>query len=94
MDVKHEILEVCVYTCLIVNRCLFICKKVVELHNSNCNCLILLSLHHFMLEDGVFDDLESYNGGELSSLSDIPPVVTVQGGIQIVSQTLKESQNQ
>ena len=81
MNVEHEILQVGVHTCLVIDSGLLIGEEVVELDDSNRNSFIFLSLHHLMFEHRVLDDLEGYYRRELSSLCHVPPVITVQGGI-------------
>ena len=91
MDVVHEILEVRIDTRLRINSGLFIGQQVIELHYSNGNCFEFLSFIHHLFQNRILDDLVCHNSCEMSRLSHIPPVITVQRCIQIVAQALKRS---
>ena len=84
MDVEHEVLQVGVDTGLVVHCGLLIRQQVVKLYNADCYGLVFLGAHHLVFQDWVLDNLQSHNRGELASFSDIPPVVTVEGCVQVV----------
>lgn len=63
---------------------------MVKLDNSDGDSLKLLCFQHHLLEDRVLDDLVGDNRGEMARFSHIPPVITVEGRIQVVSQALKD----
>ena len=88
MDIEHKILQVGIHTGLIVNRGLFIRQQMIELNYTYGDGLMFLRFHHLMLKHWVFDNLESDYGSKLTSLSHVPPVITVQRSVQVISQTL------
>ena len=88
LDLEHEILQVRVHTRLRVDRILLICKKVVELHNTDRNGLEFLSAEECISQVGVFQHLVGDDGRNMSSFCDIPPVITIERGIQVVTETL------
>ena len=49
MDVEHQVLEVGVYTGLGINGRLLVSEQVVELDDSNRDCLKLLRFQHDLL---------------------------------------------
>lgn len=49
MDVEHQVLEVGVHTRLRINGCLLVRKQVIELNDSNGDCLKLLCFQHDLL---------------------------------------------
>lgn len=64
---------------------------MVKLDNSDGDSLKLLCFQHHLLEDRVLDDLVGDNRGEMARFSHIPPVITVEGRIQVVSQALGQA---
>ena len=85
MDVEHEILQVSVHARLCVDRCLLISQQVVELHDTNGDSFIFLRLEHNLLQRGILDHLVGNDRRKVPSLSDVPPIVTVEGRVQVVS---------
>lgn len=85
MNVEHQVLQVGVYTRLRVDRRLLVRQQVVELHDTNSDDFLLLRFEHLMFQYGVFDDLVGDDGCELARLRHIPPVVTVERCVQVVS---------
>ena len=49
MNVEHQVLEVGVHTRLRINGRLFVRKQVIELDDSNRDCLKLLRFQHDLL---------------------------------------------
>lgn len=88
VDVEHQVLQVSVDTRLCVDRGLLIGQQVVELDDSDRDSLELLRFEHHLFQCGVLDHLVSYNGREVARFSNIPPIVTVKGCIQVVAQAL------
>ena len=85
MDVEHEVLQVSVHARLCVDRCLLIGQQVVELHDADRNCFILLRLEHNLLQRGILDHLVGNDRRKVSRLRDIPPIVAVKRSVQVVS---------
>ena len=88
MDIEHQVLEICVDAGLRIDRRLLVRQQVVELDDADRDGFELLSLEHNLLENGVLDDLVGDDRGEMAGLSDIPPVITVERGIEVVAETL------
>ena len=88
MDIEHQVLEICVDAGLRIDCRLLVRQQVVELDDSDRDGFELLSLEHDLLENGVLDDLVGDDRGEMPGLSDIPPVITVERGIEVVAETL------
>ena len=88
MDVEHQVLQVGVDTCLRINCGLLVSQQVIELYNADRNRFKLLSFEHDLLQDWVFNHLVSYDSCEMASFCNIPPVITVERSIQVVSKTL------
>ena len=88
MDVEHQVLEICVDAGLRIDRRLLVRQQVVELDDADRDGFELLSLEHDLLENGVLNDLVGDDRGEMAGLSDIPPVITVERGIEVVAETL------
>jgi len=88
MDVIHEVLQVCIDRGLRVNGGLLVGQQVVELHNADGNDFLLLGAADGFLQDGVLKDLVSDHRYEVVLLGYIPPVVTVQTCISVVTQRL------
>ena len=61
---------------------------MVELDDSDRDCFELLRLEHDLLEHGVLNDLVGHNRREVPGLSDVPPVIAVEGSVAVVSQAL------
>jgi len=90
MDVMEQILQVSVHTCLGVDRGLLTGDEVVELHDSYCNGLVLLSLNHQLAHLNVSYKLQTNDVVEVSRLRQVPPVLARQGSIDIVSQIIQD----
>ena len=84
MYVEHQVLKVCIDTCLSINGCLLIGQEVVELYDSNCYCFKLLSFEHDLLKHRVFDDLVSDYSCKMASFRHVPPIVTIKRSIAVV----------
>ena len=89
MYVEHQVLKVCIDTCLSINGCLLIGQEVVELYDSNCYCFKLLSFEHDLLKYRVFDDLVSDYSCKMSSFRHVPPIITIKRSIAVVPQALQ-----
>ena len=88
MNVEHQVLQVRIYTCLRVDRCLLIGQQMVELDYTDGNSLEFLCFKHDLFKLRIFYNLIGNDCGEMSSFCDVPPIITVKRGVQIVSQTL------
>ena len=88
MDVEHQVLKIGVDTGLCIDGSLLVRQKMVELHNTNCNCFKLLCFEHDLLQNWVFDYLISYYCRKVSSFSHVPPVVTIKRSVAVVAETL------
>ena len=89
MNVEHQVLQVRINTCLRVDRCLLIGQQMVELDYTDGNSLEFLCFKHDLFKLRIFYNLIGNDCGEMSSFCDVPPIITVQRGVQIVSQTLQ-----
>ena len=75
VDVKHQVLQVCVDRCLSVDRRLFIGQQVVELDDAYRNHSVLLRPCDHRSQEGVLHDLLSDRGDKVIALSHVPPVI-------------------
>ena len=88
MNVEHQVLQIGVNARQRVNRGLLIGNQVVELHNTDRYCLQLLGFNHDLLYKRVLNHLVCHNHRKVAGFSHIPPVVTEQRRVCIVTQAL------
>jgi hypothetical protein len=61
---------------------------VVELNDTNCNRLELLRSQDSLSKNWVFDNLIGDYRYEIVAISHIPPIITVDRSVLVVSQSL------
>ena len=88
MNIEHEILQVGVDASLCVYRGLLVGQQMIKLDNTDRNSFILLGLEHYLFQTGVLNDLISDDCCEVACFSYVPPVITVEGSVQVIAQTL------
>ena len=88
MDLEHEVLQVGVHARLRIDGVLLVGQQMVELDDADRDGLQFLRSEKGLSEVGVFQHLVGDDGGNMASFCDIPPVIAVEGGVQVVSETL------
>lgn len=90
VDVVEQILQVGVHARLRVNSGLLTSNEVVELHNADCNGLILLGLEHQLAHLNVSYELHADDVVQVRRLRQVPPVLARQGSIDIVAEIVQD----
>lgn len=75
VDVKHQVLQVCVDGGLSVDRGLLIGQQVVELDDANRNHSVLLRPCDHSSQEGVLHDLMSDRCDKVIALCHVPPII-------------------
>ena len=88
MNIEHEILQVGVDASLCIYRGLFISQQVVKLNDTDRYSFILLSFEHDLFQTWVLNYLVSDNRSEVACFGNVPPIVTIERGVQVIAQTL------
>ena len=88
MNIEHEILQIGIDAGLRIYCCLFVSQKVVELDDTDRYSFILLSFEHDLFQAGVLNYLVSDNRSEVACFGNVPPIVTIERGVQVIAQTL------
>ena len=88
MDIEEQIFKVCVHCSFAVNRGMVWCKQMVELDQADSNSFHFLNFQKSLSEWNILDDLCSKCQRDVTSFSNIPPIITMEGSILIIPQTL------
>lgn len=89
MYVEHQVLQISVNGGQSIDCRLLVCNQVVKLNDADRDGLNFLGLQHDLLQKRILEDLVGDNHAEMSSFSDVPPVVAVQRGVCVVAQALR-----
>ena len=89
MYIEHEILQIGVDASLSVYRGLFISKQVVKLNDTDRYSFIFLCFKHDLFQTWVLDDLVSDDCCKVTCFSNVPPVIAIERGVQVIAQTLE-----
>ena len=88
MNIEHEILQVGVDAGLCIYCGLLVRQQVIKLDDTDRNSFIFLGLEHYLFQTGVLNDLIGDDCCEVACFGYIPPVIAVEGSIQVIAQTL------
>ena len=88
MNIEHEILQIGVDASLSINCGLFVSEQVVKLDDTDRYSFILLCFEHDLFQAGVLNYLVSDNRSEVACFGNVPPIVTIERGVQVIAQTL------
>ena len=88
MNIEHEILQVGVDAGLCIYCGLLVRQQVIKLDDTDRNSFILLGFEHYLFQTGVLNDLIGDDCCEVTCFGYIPPVIAVEGSVQVIAQTL------
>ena len=85
MNIEHEILQVGVDASLCIYCGLLVSQQVIKLDDTDRYSFILLCFEHDLFQTGILNDLVSDDCCEVTCFSNVPPVIAVEGSVQVIA---------